>query len=241
LSRDLKVKYQRSLLGVIWTLINPLLVSVVLITVFSWVVRIPIEDYWAFLLSGYFAWNFIQQCIVAAGSVFQQHAALRKNIAFPTEILVFSAALSRLVEFLAELTIVTVLVCYIHHQAVPSALLLLPLAISIQVLIALGFMFPISVMSVLLQDLQHALPTFVLSLFYVSPVLYPLAFVPEIALPWYYLNPLVLPLELYHAILYQGAAPSLSALAASSVGALIFCFLGYLVFRRYKGECIESA
>ena len=241
LSRDLKIKYQRSLLGFIWTLINPLLVSVVLITVFSLVVRIPIEDYWAFLLSGYFAWNFMQQCIFAAASIFQQHAALRKNIAFPTEILVLSAALSRLIEFLAELVIVTLLICYIHHQAVPPALLLLPLAVSIQILIALGFMFPISVTSVLFQDLQHALPSFILSLFYVSPILYPLAFVPELALPWYYLNPLVPPLELYHAILYQGTSPSLSALAASLLSAAIFCCLGYLVFRRFKGECIEAA
>ena len=114
LNRDLKVKYQRSLLGFVWTLINPILVSAILIVVFSFVVRIQIEDYWAFLVSGYFAWNFTQQCIGAASSTLQDHASLRRNIAFPVEILVLSAALSRLVEFLVELVVVLLLVCYFH-------------------------------------------------------------------------------------------------------------------------------
>jgi len=241
LSRDLKVKYQRSLLGFVWTLINPVLVSLVLVTVFSLVVRIPIERYWAFLLSGYFTWNFIQQCVTAAGGVFQAHAQLRRNVAFPTEILVLSAVLSRLVEFLAELLIIVLLICVFHHQGIPSALLLLPIAVATQILIALGLMFPISVMSALFQDLQHALPMVLLSLFYASPILYPVVLVPARALPWYYLNPVVLPLEIYHAILYEGVWPSLSFLAPSLLGACAFCFAGYLIFHRFKGECIESA
>jgi ABC-type polysaccharide/polyol phosphate export permease len=241
LRRDLKVKYQRSLLGFLWTLINPIIVSLILITVFSWVVRIPIENYWAFLLSGYFSWNFTQQCIGAAGNVFQEHAALRRNVRFPIEALVLGASLSRLVEFCVEIAIVLALVSVLHHGSVPSSIVLLPLLIVVQVLIALGFMFPISIASVLFQDIQNALPVGLLSLFYVSPILYPVALVPEFALPWYYANPLAGPLELFHVTLYEGSWPSLSLLGGSLAGAVVFCAIGYVTFAKFKNDCIESA
>lgn len=241
LVRDLKVKYQRSLFGFVWTLINPILVSSILIGVFALVVRIPIENYWAFLLSGYFTWNFTQQCIGAGVNIFHEHGALRRNVRFPIDALVLGAALSRLVEFLVEITIIVLLICYLHHGSIPSSILVLPLLILVQVLIALGFMFPISVASVLFQDIQHALPAVMLSLFYISPIFYPLAFVPEFALPWYYLNPLVAPLELFHIVLYEGGWPSSYLLAASLIGASMFCFIGYLVFLKFKSACVESA
>ncbi len=241
LNRDLKVKYQRSLLGFVWTLLNPILVSAILIVVFSFVVRIQIPSYWAFLLSGYFAWNFTQQCIGAASSTLQEHASLRRNVAFPVEILVLSAALSRLVEFLVELAVVLLLVCYLHHGSIPTSLGLLPVVVFIQVLVALGLMFPISVLSVLFHDVEHAVPTITLSLFYITPILYPVTFVPDAALPWYYLNPLVLPLELFHQVVYEGAIPPLSLIVLSFGIASLFCSAGYLVFGALKNECIETA
>lgn len=241
LSRDLKVKYQRSLLGFVWTLINPILVSLILITVFSLVVRIPMESYWAFLLSGYFAWNFTQQCIGASSSIFQEHASLRRNVAFPIEILVLSAALVRFVEFLVELLVVVALICYLHHGSVPFSIVLLPIIIVIQVLIALGLMFPISVLSVMFHDIQHAIPTITLILFYISPILYPVNFVPDAALPWYYINPLVIPLELFHQSIYEGRFPSLTlTITALGLSALFFS-IGYLIFSVFKNECIETA
>jgi ABC-type polysaccharide/polyol phosphate export permease len=241
LSRDLKVKYQRSLLGFVWTLINPILVSLILITVFSVVVRIPIESYWAFLLSGYFAWNFTQQCIGASSSIFQEHASLRRNVAFPVEILVLSAALSRLIEFLVELVVVVALICYMHHGSVPASIALLPVIILIQVFIALGIMFPISVLSVMFHDIQHAIPTITLILFYMSPILYPVSYVPDAAMPWYYINPLVIPLELFHQSIYEGHFPSLTLiLSALGVSALFFS-IGYFIFSVFKNECIETA
>jgi ABC-type polysaccharide/polyol phosphate export permease len=241
LSRDLKVKYQRSLLGFVWTLINPILVSLILITVFSVVVRIPIESYWAFLLSGYFAWNFAQQCIGASSSIFQEHASLRRNVAFPVEILVLSAALSRLVEFLIELVVMVALICYLHHGSVPVSITLLPVIILIQIFIALGLMFPISVLSVMFHDIQHAIPTITLILFYISPILYPVNYVPEAAMPWYYINPLVIPLELFHQTIYEGHFPSLALIfAALGISALFFS-IGYFIFSVFKNECIETA
>ena len=74
-ARNLKVKYQRSVLGFLWTLLNPLLTVGVLVMVFTFVVRVQIENYWAFLLSGYFVWNFISQSLNSATFVLAEHAS----------------------------------------------------------------------------------------------------------------------------------------------------------------------
>src|SRR6476469_6297472 len=106
--RNLKVKYQRSLLGFVWTLLNPLLTVGILVLVFSHVVRISLPDYWAFVLSGYFVWNCILQTLNTGTYIFAEHSRLTRSVSFPSEILVFSAAGSRLLEFLAEIVLIMI-------------------------------------------------------------------------------------------------------------------------------------
>ena len=81
--RNLKVKYQRSVLGFIWTLLNPLLTVAVIAAIFSYVVRIEMPQYWAFLLSGYFVWNYVMQTLSSATYVLGEHAQLSRSVAFP--------------------------------------------------------------------------------------------------------------------------------------------------------------
>lgn len=239
--RDLKVKYQRSLLGLVWTLINPLMTVAILVTVFSYVIRIPIEHYWAFLISGFFVWNFISQVFYHTTTLLSSHAELTRSVYFPREILVLSAAFSKLVEFLVEISIVLVVLFLFHYHSVPSSLILLPLLILIQVVLTVGLMFPLAVISVLFYDVQHALPILITSIFYLTPVFYPVSMIPEGMRPFYYLNPFVSLLSLYHTVLYEAAWPSLTLLGSVSAVAAGILVLGYGVFRRYKGVCVEIA
>ena len=124
--RDLKVKYQRSLLGLLWTLLNPLLTSLLLILVFSYVVRIQMNHYRAFILSGYFAWNFVQQVLGNSATVMSQHASLRRSVAFPSEVLIFSVTISKLVEFLIGMVLVFLVVAFLHHHSLPASFFLFP-------------------------------------------------------------------------------------------------------------------
>jgi lipopolysaccharide transport system permease protein len=128
-----------------------------------------------------------------------------------------------------------------HHRAIPSSLILFPVIVAIQLIMAIGLMFPLAVFSVLYYDLQHALPIVITSLFYISPVFYPVEMIPEAARPYYYLNPLVGVLELFHVILYEGRWPSLTLLASVSAVALAICACGHAVFKRYKEICVEIA
>jgi len=237
--RNLKVKYQRSLLGFVWTLINPLLTVAILVLVFSHVVRIPMEHYWAFVLSGYFVWNCMLQTLNTGTYIFAEHSRLTRSVAFPSEILVFGAVGSRLLEFLAEIALIMVMLAAFHHFRVPPSFALLPVLVVIQVLLAIGLALPIATLSVFYYDVQHALPIALTTLFYLSPVFYPVQMVPEAVRPFYFVNPLAGLLTLYHDILYVGQMPSLSLLAGVFASSLAVYAIGYAVFNRYASVYAE--
>jgi ABC-type polysaccharide/polyol phosphate export permease len=232
--RNLKVKYQRSLLGFVWTLLNPLLTVAILVLVFSHVVRIPLPDYWAFVLSGYFVWNCILQTLNTGTYIFAEHSRLTRSVAFPSEILVLGAVGSRLLEFLAEIALILVLLVVFHHDRVPASFALLPVLLVIQVLLVIGLALPIATLSVFYYDVQHALPIALTTLFYLSPVFYPAQMVPEAARPFYFLNPIAGLLTLYHEILYAGRMPSFTLLFGMIVAALLVYLIGYAIFNRYS-------
>ncbi len=237
--RNLKVKYQRSLLGFVWTLVNPLLTVTILVVVFSHVVRIPVPDYWAFLLSGYFVWNFMLQTLNTGTYIFAEHSRLTRSVAFPSEILVFGAAGSRLLEFIAETSLILIALAVFHHHAVPVSFALLPLLVVMQLLIAIGLALPIATLSVFYYDVYHALPIALTTLFYLSPVFYPATMVPAAAQGLYFLNPIAGLLTLYHHVLYQGQLPPASLLLTMSVVALAIFVVGYGTFNRYAAVFAE--
>jgi lipopolysaccharide transport system permease protein len=237
--RNLKVKYQRSLLGFVWTLVNPLLTVSILVLVFSHVVRIPLPHYWGFLLSGYFVWNFMLQTLNTGTYIFAEHSRLTRSAAFPSEILVFGAAGSRLIEFVAELGIIVVLLAVFLHHAVPVTFALLPFLIVIQLLVAIGLALPIATLSVFYYDVYHALPIALTTLFYLSPVFYPAQMVPEAARGLYFLNPMAGLLTLYHVVLYNGRLPELPLLGGMFIGALAIFVVGYAIFNRYSDVFAE--
>ena len=237
--RNLRIKYQRSALGFLWTFLNPLLMVGILIAIFSVIIRIPIANYWAFILSGYFVWNTLQHIIFSGSYVLSEHVRLTRNVAFPREILLFGAACSRLIEFSAEIVIIAALLLFFHHKALPPSVLLLPLLLILQFMMAVGIMLPIAIASTLFQDVQHALPVALTSLFYLTPVFYPAEMVPDAIRPFYFLNPLAGLLTLFHQILYEGRMPSPALLLRTTAAACLIFLGGYVVFRRYEAVCNE--
>jgi ABC-type polysaccharide/polyol phosphate export permease len=239
--RDVKVKYQRSILGFVWTLLNPLFTVFVLWLVFSSIVRINTPNYWAFLLSGYFVWNFISQCLNAATRVLDNHSSLSRNVVFPNGILILSALFSKATEFLIELALVVVVLVFAHHDGVPISFIWLPVVIILQLLITAGLMYPIAIASVLFRDVQHALPLLLTTLFYVTPVFYPASMIPESVRPLFLLSPFAWLMIVYQSVLYDGVMPQPAMLAGVAASAAVLFSTGYLIFKRYQNVCIEIA
>jgi ABC-type polysaccharide/polyol phosphate export permease len=238
-ARDLKVKYQRSWLGFLWTLLNPLITIGVLITVFSYVVRLPIDHYWAFLISGYFAWNFFSQTVNGGVQAALGNAYLTRSAYFPQEALVVSSALARLLEFLGELSIVLVLLAIFHHNGIPlSFMMILPL-IPVLFLLVIGISLPLVTLAVYYNDVVQAVPLATMMLFYASPVFYNVDLVPQSIRTIYLLNPLALLLNQYHVALYGGQMPALGGLLGLAGVAFGLGLLGYTLFNRRKRQFAE--
>lgn len=232
--RNLRVKYQRSMLGFLWTLLNPLVTVAVMIGVFRFVMRLQVPHYWAFLFSGYFVWNFAAQTLSAGTGVLPEHAHLSRSVPFPAEVLVFSVVLSRLLEFLVEMALVVLLFVAFLHDGVPRSLAWLPVLVLIQVALVTGLTLPIATLSAFFHDVRHAVPLALMVLFYASPVFYPASLVPEGVRPLYLLNPFAGLLTMYQDVLYHGRPPEPVLLAATATIALALAGIGYVLFRRYR-------
>lgn len=237
--RNLKVRYQRSVLGFAWALLNPLLTILILVAVFGSIIRIAVDGYWAFLVSGYFAWVFVMHTLGTSTYIIPEHASIVKGVPLPAEILVLSAAASRLVELVAELMLVIVVLCIFHHGGVPASLVLMPWLVLILLLMTLGLALPAAALAVYFRDVQHALPVALTMLAYVSPVFYPAALVPERLRTIYQLNPLAGVLTLFHRVLFEGRFPSAPHLLGATAAAVVIFLIGHALFRRHRALLAE--
>ena len=237
--RNIRVKYQSSLLGFAWTLLNPLLILTILLVVFTRVVRIPIENYWAFLVSGFFVWNNVNQILNYGTLVIEEHGPLVRNYSFPGEIPVIAGVTSRTVEFALELVIVSVLLAIFHQHGVTLSLVMIPLLIVVQMMLILGLTLLVATLSVFYEDVRHLLPIGLTALFYVSPVFYSIDLVPEEVRRVFLLNPFAQLLVSYQTVLYEGAIPSPGDLSVLALSATAWLVVGLVVFRRYRGLFAE--
>lgn len=238
-SRNLKLKYKRSALGFVWTLLNPILTIAVLVAVFTYIVRIRVEAYWAFLVSGYFVWNFVIQMLNTSTWILAEHAPLRRSVRFPMVIPILAAIASRLVEFAVELALVLAALVFLHHGGVPLSWVLLPVLLGLLLLVTLGLVLPLASLAAYYHDVQHVLPIVLMTLFYASPVFYPVGMVPAAVQPLYYLNPIAGLLTLFHTVLYEGAWPPAALIAGMTAGAALIAGLGYATFVRHESVFVE--
>lgn len=240
LVRNLKVRYQRSVLGFVWALLNPLATITILVAVFSYIIRIGVPHYWAFLVSGYFAWVFLLHTVTSASAVITDHSYLARGAAFPTEILVFAAAGARLIEFGIEMVLVMIVLAIFHHGGVPPSFALTPVLVVILTLLVLGLALPVASLAVFFHDVQHALPVALSMLAYVSPIFYPITLIPERVRDVFLINPVAILVSLFHGVLYQGQWPSLLHLMGATAMALAVYLLGYAGFRRHRAFIPET-
>jgi len=239
IGRNIKIKYQHSYLGLVWTFLNPLLILSVLLAVFTNVVRIDIDHYWAFLLSGFFVYHFVSQTAAASASVLPEYANMVRGVAFPRIIPILAAVTSRFLEFLIEIFCALLLLVAFHHGGIPPGFALLPYLIILMFALVLGLSLPISALSVYYYDVRHLLPIILTALFYISPVIYTVDMVPEEYRLLYLLNPLAGLLDLFHMTLYEGIMPSLTYLALFSLQVAVILMVGYVLFGRFKPEFAE--
>jgi ABC-2 type transport system permease protein len=234
-SRDLKVRYRRSAIGFLWTMLQPLLMMLVLQTVFSTIflaesAEVP-QNYEVYVLAGILFWNFFSQSIVASMNSLRGNAQLLQKLPVPKVVFPLATVLSGLVNLVFALLPLLVLLVVTGHPLKP-ALLFLPVSILIVALFTLGAGLLLSPLAVFFSDVVELIGVLLTLMFYMTPVIYPKDIVPE-NLRWMVrFNPVRSILEVFRDPIYQGEIPPLSHLTVSIVIALLALGIGAWVFRR---------
>ncbi len=234
----LKARYSEAGLGIWVAVLNPLLVMLAISFVFTQVIRIEMERFPLFALSGIFPWMFFSGALTSSVFSLASRSALLSQFNFPREIVPLSAILTEFFSFLAAWLILYPL--FVFFQ--PAALLLFPVFVLTLLLMllfvsGLGLMF--SVGNVFAPDLGQLLGVFMMFWFWVTPVFYTLEMVPRNFrwIPW--LNPLTPFTILFQEILFYARAPSVWLLTAAGGWTLASVVCSLVVFDRVESELLK--
>lgn len=176
--KELKVKYTSSVLGAAWSMLNPVLYLAVFTLVFRVVLRSGVPDFPVYLLSGLLAWNLFGSSLGLSSRSVVDNANLVKKVYFPREILPFASIGASLVDFaLQSLVLVAFMAAFTYGQPYGLNLLLLPLSLVALVLFTAALSLWVSALNVRYRDTQHLLNLALLTWFWLTPIVYPSAFV----------------------------------------------------------------
>lgn len=233
--RELRGRYKGSVLGFLWTLINPLFQLIIYTIVFSYIMRAGKDDYYLFLFVALVPWIFFSSSIqVGAGCIWSQKGMINK-IFFPREVLPISTVISQLVNMLLSLVVVFAVLIVARKPLSMKALLVLPIIIFVETILALGIVFLVSAISVFFQDLMQILGILMMLWQFLTPVMYEVQDIPEHMRIYFSLNPMTPIIEAYRDVLYYGKVPQLSSMMNGLVLGVALLLIGWIVF-----GCLEK-
>ncbi|KKQ97236.1 hypothetical protein A3E15_01200 [Candidatus Woesebacteria bacterium RIFCSPHIGHO2_12_FULL_42_9] len=227
--RELKGRYKSSILGFLWAIINPLFQMIVLTIVFSLILKVQIENYPLFLFSGLLPWTYFATTLMIGTSSLTSNRDIIKKVAFPRELIPFSVVLANLVHF--TLALIPFLIILIFLGLAPQkSIIFLPLAILLETTLLTGLILLTSSLQILYRDISFIVVAALLMLFYLTPVFYPLSFVPERLQLIYSLNPMVGVTNFFQYI-FLGSEIYLEGIVISLLESIIFFLFGFNIFK----------
>lgn len=230
--RDLKARYKSSVLGYLWSLVNPLLMMGVFTVLFKYLLKSPIPNFPVFIIVGLLPWNFCTTAVSGAVVSITGQSALIKKVYFPREAIPIALVIANLINFLLALPAMIAIMLVLNAHLQPVALLF-PAIVLIQTIFLLGLALFLSSLNVFFRDTQVIMDVLLLAWFFLTPVFYRLGdVVPQYARLVRWLNPMASLIDFYRDIFYLGGMPGLDALVRTLVTALLVLLVGYLFFLR---------
>lgn len=237
--KDLRTRYKGSILGFLWTFINPLLQLLVYTVVFTTVMRINIDKFYMFLFVGLVPWIFFATSVQISSEVILTNKNLVKKIYFPKVILPVSVVTSGFMNLLFSFVVVF-LVLIISKIGISVAVIYLPFVILVEFVITLGFSLLVSSLNVYFRDLQHILNVLMMGWFYFTPIIFPVEMIPNKYLKFFFINPITPIIVSFRDILYYGRTPDLTMLSLSFIIGLLLIIFSYSIFKILQKNFAEE-
>ena len=246
--RELRSRYKGSALGFGWNFAMPLLQLIVFWILFGVLFGVRPRtatgdevNYAVFLFVGLLPWTFFSNSLSQGAGAILANGAIVKKVRLPLQLLPAASVLSALANFALSL-VVLFAVLAIFGPRHPEGLLVLPLLIAIEVVLALGFAYLLAAANVFFRDVQHILTILLTAWYFLTPVLFSVSIVDDRPTERFllYLNPMAAVIVSFQRALLSGLPPEWDRLGYSAVWAVVVFVLGFLYFARTKDEVEEA-
>ena len=233
ITRDIKNKYRKSILGVFWTILNPLFMMIVLSVVFSNLFKFDIEYFPVYLLSGQLIFNFFSESTTNAMGAIIANGPLIKKIYVPKYVFVLSRIFSSSINLLASFTAL-IFVMLAMRVELHYTILLVPIPLFFVIGFSLGVGLLLAALTVKFRDIMHLYSVFVTALMYLTPVIYPMSILPGWLEKVVLLNPLTNILIMFRDVMMNNTLPSILSMVIAFAEVIVVMVLGLYVF--YKRQ-----
>jgi ABC-type polysaccharide/polyol phosphate export permease len=245
-ARELKARYRGSVLGFLWSLVNPLMLLGVYSFVFGFLLRsraADTEPYGVFLICGLFPWIWASNSLLEGVVSLSTNGGLIKKAVFPFELLPVVSVLSNLVHFLFALPIMALALVAARLLGFPVSgwtVVLLPLIVAIQLVMVTGMALGLSALNVHFKDVRDLLTNLLTLLFFLAPIIYPITMIPERFRPALFLNPFTSYAIAYQDVLFRSRLPEPMVWLHMVVMALLGFLVGNWLFVRLRETIAEA-
>jgi ABC-type polysaccharide/polyol phosphate export permease len=228
--RDLTVRYKRSFLGFLWTMLHPLLLMLIFVIVFSGLFARTSPHYETYFLSAYIAWTFFSQTTIHGMTSVAWNGPLMKRVRVPPSIFTLSVTISGLINFGLSL-VVLLAIMLIVGAPLSRALFFLPISIFLLGIFTFGVSLALTAFAVPFGDVRETVQAGMPALMYLTPIVYPIEIVPDRYLALVKMNPLVYIVEIVRSPIYYGIIPGPTTLLIATVVSFASLTFGWMIFR----------
>lgn len=238
-SKDFKVKYRRSVLGIAWSVLNPLFTMLVITTVFGKLLKIEIENFATYYIVAYAIWNFFSEATTGSLSSILSSAQLIKKVYIPKYIFPIEKCLFSLVNFL--FTLIAVAGVMLIQGVVPGVTaLLFPLPVLYCFVFVCGVSLFLSAATVFFRDVQHLYGVLLTVLMYLTPIIYPIELIEEQKALYTIvsMNPMTHYIEYFRDVVMYNTVPSMQENLTCICISIVALLIGGFVFKKSEGKFI---
>ena len=236
--KELKSKYKNNVLGYFWSIAHPLAFAVVFYIAFKIVIKIPLQDYMVFLISGLFPWQWLATSVGTAPTVFLANVSIIKKVNFPRNIIPFTIVLQDMIHFVLSIPVIVLFM--LIYNITPGWIWLagIPLLLIIQFIFIYGIALAISSLNLFFRDLERLTGIFITLAFYFTPIIYPETMIPAKYAKLVNLNPLT-PLMVSWRNLFLHNQLDVMQLAISFTYSLLFLAIGSIIYKKLSWKFAE--
>ena len=238
--RELRGRYKGSVLGFLWTFVNPLLQLLVYTLVFSNIIRMGIDKYYLFLFVALIPWIFFQSSLTSGSSCILNQKDMVKKIYFPREVLPIAHVTTNFVNMLLGFIVIFIVLAFSGVKPNFAAMLYLPVIMIVEYILSLGIALLASSITVYFRDLEHILGIVGMAWQFLTPIMYSIEIVPENLMPIFMANPMTPIIIAYRDILYYSKIPQLGTLFHAFILGIFMLSIGYFVFDKLQKHFAEE-